>query len=216
MKLLHDLQVPESWSEINYSKAIKILKADEVELIDILFGEGTADRLTFIQANEILSELSFIDDLSIFNLNEPKEEYKHIDVGSIPFGSMKKIEGFFQAKDSSGFEAMGKAMPLIIGKEIWDEPVTEWIGTVNFFLSKLIRSLAISQSLKSMSPHKRKYWQELIGSSGLEYSLRFSNSPEKGGLVQQQMKYLYNLQELSTMPYYTTITNHNLNENIQE
>lgn len=154
MKTIAELNVPESWDEVSYSKAIRLFEIeDEVQLINVLCDTDKAEDIKFNEVEQILECLKFVDDMSIFTDEQPIAKYMDFDFGGQSFKTVKDIENIFKQNSSKrAFDIMPLVMKRLIGIDISNEPVKEWIGTANFFLFK---SLIFLTNLKGYQKVKQ-------------------------------------------------------------
>ena len=154
MKTIAELNVPESWEEVTYSQAVKLFNIeDEVQLINVLCSTDKAEEIKFNDVEEILHCLKFVDDMSIFTDEQPMAKYMDFDFGGQSFKTVKDVETIFKEnKDKRAFDIMPLILKRLIGIDISNKPVKEWIGTANFFLFK---SLIFLTNLKGYQKERQ-------------------------------------------------------------
>lgn len=166
--------IPERWEDLTYYQATNFF-------ISLNAGDNEAtiiSKLTAIPYDEIMNmsvnsvnlladKISFCNDLKIFESQEVKEEYKDFDFGSLPYG---KTEAIRQKVDTlkSMYEQAPTMFKDLFNLDITDEPFTEWIGTVNFFLSKWYRFIILMPTCQAVSTRMNKNKQVSEGSTDSE------------------------------------------------
>lgn len=147
--------IPVSWSDgVTFGQASQVIKYDgnkpqqlkELTGIPLEIINKTLSREVAILFNNI----SFVDNTEAFDSQEVKPEYKYFDFGSLEYGMEQEIKKFINDQ-ITGHELAAKAIKIITDIDINDKPFLEWIGTANFFLSKLIISIIVTPSLENIN-----------------------------------------------------------------
>lgn len=166
--------IPQSWDDLMYTDAVKyyLAKCNDAnpnEIITLLTGisEEILLNLSTNSVDKLFDELSFVNDESIFEDTNVKDEYKDFDFGSLKYRESEKVKQLIDYKKSL-IENAPVLFDYLFKVDLDKEPFTEWIGTVNFFLNKWVDSMMSSSIYQSMSRMPSKYKQELTGSTDSE------------------------------------------------
>lgn len=164
--------VPTTWADVKYKdavKAIKILDADE--LLCFLIGMPI-EELNSLEAKSVailFNCIKFVEDISLFESNEPQEKYKDFDYGSQPYGNTEFVKKIMSTNPELNFmELAHQIIEKLTGDKIEDEPVTEVIGSVGFFLNQWIAFTSNLMNSAKAELMQGKNKQELEGSNDLE------------------------------------------------
>lgn len=169
-----EYNIPTSWADVPYKQAIEVIKTKEPDLALCKLIGIDIELLNSLQNKSVATLyncVSFISDISIMENNEPKEKYKDFDYGSKSYGDTEKVRNIIsQNKDKSFLDLAPEIINHLTGDDISEEPFSEIIGTVGFFLNQWIASTSNIQNLMKAAGTKNKSEQESTGSTGLEAS----------------------------------------------
>lgn len=168
---------PESWDDVTCSVGInyfnaKLNKADKSDLISILTGIPieTLGQLSVRSVEVIISKLMFAEDESVFFEDKPKEEYKDFDYGSLKYKQTERVRQIIDIKKS----LFGNSIPVfkyIFDIDLEEEPLVEWVGTLNFFLNSWIDFMAqSSDTSKEATGIVHRYRRASENSTDLDHS----------------------------------------------
>lgn len=167
--------VPTSWQDVSYNKAIKIIKMEDIE--DIACELIEIDKETFYSlqnqsVNTLYNCIGFIKDLSLMKNEEPEEKFKTFDYGSMTYGDTEKVRKIINNNPDKSFLELGaEIIKLLTNEDISERPFSEVIGNVGFFLKQWILSTSnIANSTKAVEM-KNKLEQELKGLTNSEASV---------------------------------------------
>lgn len=131
--------IPQSWDDLMYTDAVKyyLAKCNDAnpnEIITLLTGisEEILLNLSTNSVDKLFDELSFVNDESIFEDTNVKDEYKDFDFGSLKYRESEKVKQLIDYKKSL-IENAPVLFDYLFKVDLDKEPFTEWIGTVNFF-----------------------------------------------------------------------------------
>jgi hypothetical protein len=170
-----EYEIPTSWADVPYIKAIEVIKIKEPDLalckligIDIELLNNLQNKSVAILYNCV----QFISDVSIMEKNEPKEKYKDFDYGSKSYGDTEKVRNIIsQNSEKSFLDLAPEIIKHLTGDDISNEPFSEVIGSVDFFLKQWMLSTASTMSLTKVAEMKNQSLQELKGSTNSEASV---------------------------------------------
>lgn len=150
-------QIPISWSDVKYSKVINIIKDynDKTLLLSHVcdIPVEVINKIADSDVSKLFGVISFIEDLSIFENTTPKEEFKDFKFKDIEYGEAEYCRKIMRS-GVSGYEAISKIINRLVKVDINDHPVTEVIGTANFFLTNSIISMIIMPNLERVKSLK--------------------------------------------------------------
>lgn len=151
--------IPVTWKDVKYGEASQVIKyiGNKAQQLKELTGIplDVLDKTNAKHVGQMFDLISFVDNLEVYEGQEVKEDYKDFDFGSLDYGTEQAVKKMFTSEDN-GYEIAAKAIKIIKGIDINSEPFLEWIGTANFFLSKLIISIVVSPSLEKVSQAMNK------------------------------------------------------------
>jgi len=170
-----EYDIPTSWADVPYIKAIEVIKIKEPDLalckligIDIELLNSLQNKSVAILYNCV----QFISDVSIMEKNEPKEKYKDFDYGSKSYGDTEKVRNIIsQNSEKSFLDLAPEIIKHLTGDDISNEPFSEVIGSVDFFLKQWMLSTASTMSLMKVAEMKNQSLQELKGLTNSEASV---------------------------------------------
>lgn len=167
--------VPTTWYDVTYTKAIKIIKMEEIddvacELIGI--DKETLNSLQNSSVNILFNCIDFIKDVSIFKSEEPDEKYKNFDYGSLSYGDTEKVRKIINSNEDKTFlELAPEIVKVLTGEDISEQPFAKTIGNVGFFLTQWIASTSSIMNSPKAIEMKSKLEQELKGLTDSEASV---------------------------------------------
>jgi hypothetical protein len=177
-----DYVIPLDWSQLIYSKAIRIIKDYNDKTLVLSHASGipveTINKLSDTDVSNLFGLISFTEDLSVFENVTPKDEFKSFKFKSIQYGEAEYCRNLMN-NGSSGYEVIIKVIERLTAKDISNEPLTEIIGTANFFLTNSVISMIVTPSLtkaKLRPNNKAQGLEDSIILGALELML---NSQEK-------------------------------------
>lgn len=166
--------IPQSWEDLMYTDAVNFYlamcrDANPHEIITLLTGISNEIlfNLSTNSVDRLYAELSFINDASIFEDTNVKDEYKDFDFGSLKYRETEKVKQLIDYNKSL-IENAPVLFDYLFKVDLSKEPFTEWIGTVNFFLNKWVDSMMNSHISEKANRMPSKFKQELTGSTDLE------------------------------------------------
>lgn len=167
---------PENWEDLTCSIGIeyynaKINNADKSDLITILTGipGDKIYQLSTKSIDQLFILLSFTNDESVFFNEEPKDEYKNFDYGSLQYKKTERVRQLIDVKKS----LFGNSIPVfkyLFDIDLTEEPLVEWVGTLNFFLNKWIDYMANLNTYPEMKEIIHKYRRASETSKGSDHS----------------------------------------------
>jgi len=170
-----EYEIPTSWADVPYIKAIEVIKIKEPDLALCKLIGIEIRELNSLQNNSVAilyNCVQFISDVSIMESNEPKEKYKDFDYGSKSYGDTEKVRNIIsQNSDKNFLDLAPEIIKHLTGDDISNEPFSEVIGTVGFFLNQWIISISNIQNLMKAVGMKNNLLQELKESTDSEASV---------------------------------------------
>jgi hypothetical protein len=170
-----EYEVPVSWSEVSYVKGVEVVelikqdKRDEILCLLIGIDIETLHSLKAHSAAQLFTLTEFILDLSLMDSDVPQDKYKDIDYGSLPYGDTEAIRIIINnGKDKDFMQLAPDVLKKITGDDISNEPFSEVIGSVGFFLNQWIAFTKDTQSLTNQKLTNGQNLQELGGSNDSE------------------------------------------------
>ncbi len=167
-------EIPVNWSEITYAKGVEVIKEydDKTKVLSIVSGIPieVINKIADIDISKLFGLISFVDDQSVFENVTPKEEFKDFNFRSIEYGEAEYCRKLMNS-GSSGYEVVAKIIHRLKGVDINNEPLTEVIGTANFFLTNSLISMLVTPSLvkaKSQMTNKGLVLEDSIILEALE------------------------------------------------
>lgn len=146
-------QIPIGWDEIKYNQVSNIIKDydDKTLLLSHVTGipVDVINKILDTDISKLFGLISFVDDLSVFENITPKEEYKDFKYSKIEYGEAEFCRKVMES-GVSGYDAVAKIINRLVKYDINDKPVTEVIGTANFFLTNSIISMVVMPSLEKV------------------------------------------------------------------
>ena len=161
-----EYNVPTSWVDVSYSKAIEVIKIEDID--DVLcYLTGIPKDILYTLKESSVAKLfiliRFVEDVEIWNSNEPGDKYKDFDYGSAEYGKTEAVKIIINNnKDKNFLDLAPQIIQKLTGDDISNEPMSEVIGTVGFFLNQWIHYTASSQSLVKVKQQEISKGQELI------------------------------------------------------
>lgn len=150
-------QIPISWSDIKYSKVINIIKDynDKTLLLSHVcdIPVEVINKIADTDVSKLFGVISFIEDLSIFEDTTPQEEFKSFKFKDIEYGEAEYCRKIMKS-GVSGYDAVSKIISRLVKVDISDQPVTEVIGTANFFLTNSVISMIVMPNLERVKSLK--------------------------------------------------------------
>lgn len=174
-------QIPISWDEIKYSQVGDIIKDynDKTLLLSHICGipVEVINKIADRDISKLFGVISFTEDLSIFENVTPKEEFKDFKFKNIEYGEAEFCRKIMKA-GVSGYDAVSKIINRLVKYDINDKPVTEVIGTANFFLTNSVISMIVMPNLEKLKSLKNNKGLALEDSLILVALERMSKSLE--------------------------------------
>ena len=170
--------IPVSWDEVTYSQSIGVIKNVNDKGLQLTSLTGIPieiiNKLEDRQAQLLFELISFTENLEVFDSDNVLDEYKDFDFGSISYGDAESCRNVMKT-EQTGFESIIPIMKILFQIDISDRKFLEIIGTVNFFLSKLIISLIVTPNLTKITQHLNSNKLELSDSKNLAALERMLN-----------------------------------------
>jgi hypothetical protein len=170
-----EYDIPTSWADVPYIKAVEVIKIKEPDLALCKLIGIEIEELNSLQNKSVAilyNCVQFISDVSIMESNEPKEKYKDFDYGSKSYGDTEKVRNIIsQNSDKNFLDLAPEIIKHLTGDDISNEPFSEVIGTVGFFLNQWMISISNIQNLMKAVGMKNNLLQELKESTGSEASV---------------------------------------------
>lgn len=142
--------VKTSWGELDYQTGVNIIKdyQDKTKVLSHVSGIpiDVINKISDIDVSKLFGLISFTEDLSVFENITPKEEYKDFKFKAIEYGEAEYCRKIMNS-GVSGYEAVVKIIERLKKVDISKQPLTEVIGTANFFLTNSIISMVVMPSL---------------------------------------------------------------------
>lgn len=170
-----EYDIPTMWADVSYSRTVDVINTKEPdEALCKLIGLDmeTLNSLSNKSVAMLYNAVKFIGDKSIMDSNEPKEKYKDFDYGSKSYGDTEKVRTIISQNSNKSFlDLAPEIIKHLTGDDISNEPFSEVIGSVGFFLNQWINFT--SNTMNSMKVHERKEKskQELKPSTDSEASV---------------------------------------------
>lgn len=160
--------IPTSWHDLPYSKAIEVIKIKEPDLALCRLIDLDLEVLNSLKNKSVAmlyNAVKFIGDKSVMDSNEPLEKYKDFDYGSKSYGDTEKVRSLIsQNSDKSFLDLAPEIIKHLTGDDISEEPFAEIIGTVGFFLNQWIASTSSTMNLTKAEEMTNNSELELKGS----------------------------------------------------
>jgi hypothetical protein len=170
-----EYDVPVSWSEVSYVKGVEVVelikqdKRDEILCVLIGIDIETLHSLKAQSAAQLFGLTEFVLDLSLMDNDVPQDKYKDIDYGSLPYGDTEAIRIIINnGKDKDFMQLAPDVLKKITGDDISNEPFSEVIGSVGFFLNQWMAFTKLTQNLTKQKQTNGQNLQELEGLKDLE------------------------------------------------
>jgi hypothetical protein len=169
-----EYDVPVSWNEVPYVKGVEVIelmkqeKQDDILCLLIGIDIETLHSLKAHSVAQLFSLTEFYLDLALLDNNEPKDKYKDINYGSLPYGETEAIKIIISnGKDKDFMQLAPDVLKKITGDDISNEPFSEVIGSVGFFLNQWI---AFTKDLQNLTKAKQTSEANLQGLNDLNDS----------------------------------------------
>jgi len=166
-----DFQVPVSWDEVSYVKGVQVIellkeeKQDEILCLLIGVDIETLHSLPTKEVVKLFALTEFYLDLSLLDNDVPQDKYKDINYGSLPYGDTEAIRIIINnGKDKNFMQLAPDVLKKITGDDISEQPFSEVIGSVGFFLNQWIAFTKDLQNLTNQKQTSEANSQELEGS----------------------------------------------------
>lgn len=170
-----EYDVPTSWHDVPYTKGVEVIelikaeKQDEILCLLIGIDIETLHSLKAGSAAKLFAITEFYLDLTLLDSELPQEKYKHIDYGSLPYGDTEAVRIIINnGKDKDFMQLAPAIIKKITGDDISNEPFSEVIGSVGFFLNQWMIFTKDSMNLTKQKLTNGQNSQELEGSKGSE------------------------------------------------
>ncbi len=170
-----EYDVPVSWDEVPFTKGVEVIelikaeKQDEILCLLIGIDLEILHSLKAHSVAQLFSLTEFYLDLSLLDSDVPQDKYKNIDYGSLPYGDTEAIRIIINnGKDKDFMQLAPEVLKKITGDDISNEPFSEVIGSVGFFLNQWIAFTKDTQNLTKTKLTNGQNLQELEGSKGSE------------------------------------------------
>ena len=167
--------VPTTWHDVTYIKAIKIIKMEDIE--DVACELIGIDKETFYSlqnesVNILFNCIDFIKDVSIIKSENPEDRFKDFDYGSLTYGDTEKVRKIINSNaDKTFLELAPEIVKILTGEDISEKPFSKMIGNVGFFLNQWIISTSSMMNSPKAKEMKSKLEQELKGLTDSEASV---------------------------------------------
>ena len=165
-----EYDVPVSWDEVSYVKGVEVVelikaeKQDEVLCLLIGIDIETLHSLKAHSAAQLFAITEFYLDLSLLDNDVPQDKYKDIDYGSLPYGDTEAIRIIINnGKDKDFMQLAPEVLKKITGDDISEQPFSEVIGSVGFFLNQWIAFTKDTTNLTKVKSTNGQNSQELEG-----------------------------------------------------
>lgn len=165
-----EYDVPVSWGEVSYVKGVEIVelikqdKRDEILCLLIGIDIETLHSLKAESAAKLFLLTEFVLDLSLLDNDVPQDKYKDIDYGSLPYGDTEAIRIIINnGKDKDFMQLAPEVLKKITGDDISEQPFSEVIASVGFFLNQWIAFTKDTQNLTNQKLTNGQNLQELGG-----------------------------------------------------
>jgi len=169
----NEYDIPTSWQDLTYTKGVEVVELIKLgEQDDVLCHVIGIDKeiLHSLSANDVAKLFivtEFFTDLTLIDSELPQEKYKSIDYGTLPYGDTEAIRIIMSNNSDKNFLQLApQVIKKITGDDISNEPFSEVIGSVGFFLNQWIAFTSNSMNSTKQKQIKGQNSQELTGSEG--------------------------------------------------
>lgn len=137
------IEVPTSWRDVTWSKFIEFeyCEGNQLDRLALLCGvkKPVLEANIFFTATIIqVCEFAFTADLNDYakTINKKYKEHLNVKIGSDKWGKLEACKKALQDVGESQYKAAAKIIKEYCEIEIDDEPCTEVVGLIAFFLPK--------------------------------------------------------------------------------
>ncbi len=170
-----EYDVPVSWDEVPFTKGVEVIQLikqdNRNEILCLLIGIDNETLMSLKESSvtQLFILTEFFNDISILDNDEPIEKYKDFDYGSAAYGDTEAVKIVVRNNtDKDWIQIAAEVIKKLTGDDISNEPFSEIIGSVGFFLNQWISYTKTSQNLTNQKLTKEQNLQELEGSKGSE------------------------------------------------